>query len=583
VTGEDVGQVPFQAHVELLQLFLVHREPIVERIQQLLNAQRQPSQYLQDGPLLSRHFEDCFFTLTVITRDQSVLRGQLQQVHWSRGFKPRQMPGIHNDLVDPAQMMIRAFHFWQQTRWPGRNGRIGYAHTLFNLYLIRCLELLVMRLWDAGSSGAGERLAQVQGLLDQLWKGAPADQPVLVRDARWLIPLAQSPTTDELAPYFAVAKQVAESLSEADRLEIQKAAVQMAGGHLRSQLRHYCIKEGVSLGENSLVLSSRNTNALDFAVTIQCLVPLLEAYQHAIDSGDRRVRFELAGAICQGISADPELFVNRVDLLATYSMIEHLFITTDPVGQVVYTPTGQRHAQLLQQYAASISRLSQPLSEDLPHFKPIAGTYSPYGVIFGFSSNLTEHMALKTLQADVATHFSVEDVFADEGASTDKLNWVSGWRKLPHIKQEVQRLFDYPQQFAEEIFDRIEQALRRRVADEGANAVAKTGHLFILPADNAEVDSKASQISELAVRYIQSSDTQMVAANKAHAADQGQLLHDRQEGMFVVSYKTSGGWTAISKDILTEVLGAGRDVKIVALPKVAAGVLRLMCPMIPQP
>jgi hypothetical protein len=582
VTGEGASQVPFHAHVELLQLFLAHREQVVESIQQLLKAQRRPSQYLQDGPLLSHDFEDCFFTLTAITRDQAALRGQLQQAHWSSGFRPRQMPGIHNDLVDPAQMMIRAFHFWQQTRWPGRNGRVRYAQTLFNLYLIRGLELLIMRLWDAGSSSAAERLPQVQGLLDQLWKSSPADQPVLVRDARWLIPLAQSPTTDELAAYFTVAKLVAETLSLEDRLEIQKAAVQMAGGHLRSQLRHYCIKEGVSLGETSLVLSSRNTNALDFAMTIQGLVPLLEAYQHAIDSGDRRVRLQLAGAICQGISADPELFVNRVDLLAAYSMIEHLFITTDRDGQVVYTPTGQRHVQLLQEYAASISRLSKALHEDLPHFKPILGASSPYGVIFGFSSNLTEHMALKTLQSDAATHFSVEDVFAEDAAGADKLTWVSSWRKLPHIKQEVQRLFDYPQQFAEAIFERIEQALRTRVA-EAAKAAVKTGRLFILRGDEPEADSKASQIAELAVRYIQSSDLQLVAANKAHSVDETSLLHDRQEGMFVVSYQTSGGWTALSKDVLTEVLGAGHDVKIVALPNVAAGVLGLMCPMILQP
>ncbi len=56
------------------------------------------------------------------------------------------------------------------------------------------------------------------------------------------------------------------------------------------------------------------------------------------------------------------------------------------------------------------------------------------------------------------------------------------------------------------------------------------------------------------------------------------LLHDRLEGEFVLSYKTSGGWVAITKDILTEVLGAGHDVKIVGLPRVAVGVLRLMCP-----
>ena len=279
------------------------------------------------------------------------------------------LPGLHNGLVDPAEMMIRGFHLWRQTRWPGRNGRVRYAHTLFNLYVIRCLALLSMRLWDAGSSSAGDRLSQVQGVLDELWRITPADQPVLVRDARWLIQMAQSPTTDELGAYFEVAEQIAETLSEEDRIEIHKAGVRMAGGHLRSQLRHVSMQKGVSLDENSLVLSTRNSNALDFALLIQGLVPLLEAYEHACHSGDGQKRLELADAICQGISPDPELFLNRLDLLGPYSMIEHLFITTDRDGHVVYTPMGQRHVQLLQEYEARIGRVSKPLYDDCSTFQ----------------------------------------------------------------------------------------------------------------------------------------------------------------------------------------------------------------------
>src|SRR5215831_10418606 len=77
------GQVPFQAHVELLQVFLAHRDEIVEKIQKLLNAQHKPIQYLQDGRLLSRHFEDCFFTATGVTGDQFRLKGQLEEAHWA--------------------------------------------------------------------------------------------------------------------------------------------------------------------------------------------------------------------------------------------------------------------------------------------------------------------------------------------------------------------------------------------------------------------------------------------------------------------------------------------------------------------
>ena len=69
----------------------------------------------------------------------------------------------------------------------------------------------------------------------------------------------------------------------------------------------------------------------------------------------------------------------------------------------------------------------------------------------------------------------------------------------------------------------------------------------------------------------------MVAAHRAESYDEAQLLTDRSEGKFLVSYKTPGGWLAITKTVLTEVLGAGHDAKIVGLPPVAAGVLKLMC------
>ena len=142
----------------------------------------------------------------------------------------------------------------------------------------------------------------------------------------------------------------------------------------------------------------------------------------------------------------------------------------------------------------------------------------------------------------------------------------------------MEQLFDYPQQFAEDMFDRIEHALRRRVSDGEANAVVQTGRLFILPGDHLQADSKASLIPDLPVRYIGSSDTQLVAAHKADSYDETHLLSDRREGKCVLSYKTPGGWVAITKAILTEVLGAGHDVKIVGLPPVAVGVLKLMCP-----
>jgi hypothetical protein len=326
------------------------------------------------------------------------------------------------------------------------------------------------------------------------------------------------------------------------------------------------------------MLSTRNSNALDFALLIQDLVPLLAAYEDACHGDDGRKRLELADTICQGISPDPELFLNRVGLLGAYSMIEHLFITTDGNGPVVFTPVGRRHVQLLHEYEARIGRMSKPMLDDCPRLRPVAGAYSPYGALYGFTSDLIEHMALKTLQSDAVTRFGLEDVFVGGDASTDKLAWVNGWRKLPHVSPEVARLFDYPQQFAEDIHDRIEHALRGLVSGGEANADVHTGRIYILPNDDLSADSQASMIPDLPVRYVRSSDAQMVAAHKADFYDETHLLRDWHEGKFVLKYRTSGGWVAVTKDILTEVLAAGHDVKIAGLPSAAAASLKLMCP-----
>jgi hypothetical protein len=524
--------VPFQEHVELLRLFLTHREAIVARIETVLNAQRK---HPLDRSLLSHEFENCFFALTA---GQTHLRGQLEQAHWAAGFKPREVDHLYNDLIHPAEMMLRGIHCWQQTWWPGRGGRMHYAHTLFNAYVLRCLQFLSLRLWDKDPGSAAERLTQIQGVLDALWRDSPANQPAMVRDARWLLPLAQSLITDELAPYFEVARQVTETLPEADALEIQKAHVRMLGGHLTSQVRYYSERDGVSIDDRRVILRTRTSNALDLALLVQGLVALLKAYERALQNGDERTRLDMAGAICQGISPDPELLLHRLDLLMPYSMIEHLCMS----------PLGKRHLQLLSEYRPLMRRLIPSLRIDFPRFKPVDGAFSPYGVIFGLPSSLIEHMTLKAVQQDAETRFSLEDLFNDNPSSA-KLAWVNGWRNLPHIPREVQQLYDYPQRFAEDIYNRIDTEL-------GRSEAPRTGRLYI--------ESGESSIPELPSQYFATSAKE-------------QLLGDRQEGIFLVSYQTPGGWIAIKKELLTEVLGAGQDARIVGLPPDAAHVFRWMC------
>ena len=100
-------------------------------------------------------------------------------------------------------------------------------------------------------------------------------------------------------------------------------------------------------------------------------------------------------------------------------------------------------------------------------------------------SHLIEHMALKALQHDAETRFSLEDVFddGDDDGNTRaaKLAWVNGWRKLPHIDREAQRLYDYPQQFAEDVYDRIESELKRRDSNARHATIQKPGACISCP------------------------------------------------------------------------------------------------------
>src|SRR5690606_7480252 len=107
-----------------------------------------------------------------------------------------------------------------------------------------------------------------------------------------------------------------------------------------------------------------------------------------------------------------------------YSVVEHLFVADDGAGRAALTPMGQRHARLVGEYVALLPGLVAALLEDLPRFAPVPGTYSPYGVIFGFSSNLIEHMTMKALQPEASIRYTLEDVFADAEPDAGRLAWV---------------------------------------------------------------------------------------------------------------------------------------------------------------
>src|SRR5690606_19576811 len=124
---------------------------------------------------------------------------------------------------------------------------------------------------------------------------------------------------------------------------------------------------------------------------------------------------------------------------------------------------------------------------------------------------------------------------------------------------------------------RVEQALARREARaRGASDAPRTGRLFVLRDRASPADANVAALPDVPREHILSSDREVVAAERALACDADELASDRLEGHFLLTYETQGGMVALSKDVLTEVLGAGRDAKIAGLPDAAAESLRLI-------
>ena len=131
--------------------------------------------------------------------------------------------------------------------------------------MLRQLEHLSLRIWDDGNHMAAERLQQVQQLLDLLNTAGAAPR---VRDARWLIQTAQSPLTRHLKPYFMIADRVAGSFMDRDRREIHKAGAALAGGHLRSQLRHRSWQTGWAFDDPQVIALTHLSNSMDMALLV---------------------------------------------------------------------------------------------------------------------------------------------------------------------------------------------------------------------------------------------------------------------------------------------------------------------------
>ena len=558
----------FSQHLALVDRFLHHRLDIVERIERtLLNVRDKDTSRRRDRPFFARTFGACFFGLPALPSELSRLKGQLAAQHLADGFEPvATEDGFVNEL-DPLELILRAYEHWGHHRWPGQSGRLSYAQTLYGAFVLRQLESLSLRIWDQGD-GADRRLEEVQDLLDRL---NGADSPtVFLRDAGWLTQTAQGPLTKHLKPYLDIAGRIAGALSDSQRLALHKAAARLAGGHLRSQLRYRVWQTGLPPDDPQNLAFTRNSNALDSALLVRDLVPLLEAYRTACHEGPDDQRLDLADAILQGVSADPELYVTRLDLLAPYVMIEDLFVErTD--GHLRHTAMGETQLQYLNRYGALIGELAESIKRDSAAFEPTPGSYSAQGIAYGFIADVMSNIALDTLLGQPSFGLSLEDMFASRGDLEKKLARAKQWEALPRRPGERAH-FDHSEGAAAESQSRVTAALEARASYP------------IRPNASERRDARVFVRTEslpgvaLADDYCVTSDATQARPDGPALYPKDQLIVDRNEGRYLASVQSGDEWFGISKVILTSFTSQGTDAVLTAVPEGAIDVLRLTCP-----
>ena len=470
-------RLAFSDHIVLLEQFLSSRQTIAEELERrLFGARGKAAAQGGDRESIAEIFQSCFHESPAISQHFSTLNGTLDAAHRADGFEPARQDGYARGL-DPSELVLRACHYWDSARWPGRSGRLVFAQSLYAMFVLHQLELLSLRIWDPstalgagqGSEDPAERLQHLQRLLDLLNIGGTSPHRMrLARDARWLIQTAQGPLTRHVKPYFIKAGNISRSFTDSDRLEVHKAGAVLAGGHLRSQLRHLSWRTGWAFDNPQLLALTRSSNAMDMSLLVRDLVPLLDAYTAVRVRRDEDVRLALADAILQGMSADPELLLTRLDLLGPTIAIEDVSSEID--------------REYVARYGELVTATVESLHQDSRAFDPTGKAYSPLGIVYGFCADLFSNMVLNTLRAARSSDLTLEDLFISRERLDEKRAQAREWERLPKRDGEPNP-FEHTSEWAAQMYARLDEALAARAARPAEPNASKhpMSRLYVMP------------------------------------------------------------------------------------------------------
>jgi hypothetical protein len=131
------------------------------------------------------------------------------------------------------------------------------------------------------------------------------------------------------------------------------------------------------------------------------------------------------------------------------------------------------------------------------------------------------------------------------------------------------------------VFQRTVAALELRTNSIEADATALgSRRIFVVPRGltPGSLVEKLPGGTVPAQEHCLSSDVNRALVEGATAFPKSQILADRNEGRFLASAEIDGKWFAVSKTIVTQVIGQGFDALIVDVPKAVIDVLRVTCP-----
>ena len=127
-------EFPFSNHIALLEQFLAGRQQIVQALErQLFGVKGKAMAQHRDRESIAGIFDACFFESPAISPHLSRMNGQLDAAHRADGFEPAGQDG-YSRALDPVELVLRACHCWDGTRWPGTNGRLVYAQSLYAVF-----------------------------------------------------------------------------------------------------------------------------------------------------------------------------------------------------------------------------------------------------------------------------------------------------------------------------------------------------------------------------------------------------------------------------------------------------------------